>query len=132
MIRACLLVFLLACGGDAPRDFAGEPYAILPTEHLSVDLRTAPSQPPVRGENSLRLKVVDRSGAPVSDLDLRVTAIMPAHGHGASAPAMGSALGNGEYLVEGLVLGMSGYWELRLNLSRAGTNDVAIARVEVR
>lgn len=133
--RALLLVLLAACS-DPPATTAGatEPYATFATEQgkLHVDLRTAPSQPPVRGDNTLRLHVTGAAAEPVDGLDVQVSAFMPAHGHGASATPVVKAIGGGDYEVDDVVLTMSGYWEVRLTFTRPGLEDVAIVRVEVR
>ena len=135
---ASLTVALLACSavstptatGDA---FPEAPYTSLATRtELSVELRTAPSQPPPRGESAAELRIHDAAGLPRDGLTVRVTPWMPAHGHGApSSPAV-SALGDGAYRVDALELSMPGTWELRIELAGPdGFEDHATLRVDV-
>ena len=136
---ASLALALLACtacsspttSGDA---FSDAPYATLTTKtQLSVELRTAPSQPPPRGESTAELRIRDVDGGPKDGLTLQVTPWMPAHGHGAPSSPVTTALGGGAYRVDGIELTMPGTWELRIEISSPdGFEDHATARVDVR
>jgi hypothetical protein len=71
----------------------------------------------VRKLQSVRIAVADSTGRPVEDASIAVDGGMPAHGHGLpTQPRVTRALGNGEYLVEGLRFNMGGWWELRLHV----------------
>ena len=88
-----------------------------------VDLRTSPTQPPTRGEQSVQLVITDASGAPATGLVLDTTPWMPAMGHGASVTPSVSETTPGTYVIEDVDMFMPGTWELRTTISRAGGND---------
>lgn len=127
---ACTASALPGASSDA---FPAAPYTSLATKaQLSVELRTAPSQPPPRGESSAELRIHDASGVPRDGLTLRVTPWMPAHGHGAPSSPVTTALGDGAYRVDALELPMPGTWELRIEISGAdGCEDQATTRLDV-
>jgi hypothetical protein len=98
-------------------DFPTAAYATVASQAGDVlyEARTAPSQPPSRGQIALLLSVKDANGAPIDGLALEVTPWMPAMGHGASVTPSITARGDGDYLVNNLVLAMPGAWELRVS-----------------
>lgn len=129
---------LAACSASSSPDpgdgFPEAPYATLTTDGgLRVELRTAPEQPPVRGEARAELRVADAEGRPRDGLSIEVTPWMPAHGHGSPKTPVVTALGDGAYRVDAIELTMAGTWELRISLGGAeGASDRATARLEVR
>ena len=133
-MRAAVLGALLslACS-SAPSStggFPAEAYASAssPSGTYAMEVRTAP-QPPSRGAISTLLTV--RSGnTPVDGLALHVTPWMPAMGHGASIEPTVVARGNGDYLVDDLVLPMPGMWELRISTSDGSEPTVLSLNVE--
>ncbi len=136
---ASIALALLACTASSSPTTSGDafpdaPYATLVTKALlTIELRTAPSQPPPRGESTAELRIRDVDGVPKDGLTLRVTPWMPAHGHGAPSSPVTTALGGGAYRVDGVELTMAGTWELRVEISGPdGFEDQATARVDVR
>ena len=93
-----------------------------------MDVRTAP-QPPARGAIPALLTVT-RDGAPATGLALHVTPWMPAMGHGASIEPVVVERGDGDYLVDDLVLPMPGMWELRVSASDGSETTVLSLNVE--
>lgn len=130
MLLACAASSSPAPSTDA---FPEAPYTSLATKgQLSVELRTAPSQPPPRGESSAELRIQDATGVPRDGLTLRVTPWMPAHGHGAPSSPVTTPLGDGAYRVDALELPMPGTWELRIEISGpGGFEDHATTRLDV-
>ena len=115
---------------NAASDFPAEPYVTVTSDQakLRVEVRTAPSQPPVRGTSSIALRVTrPDGGAPVDGLTIEAVPWMEAMGHGTSITPSVSARGNGGYLVEPVSLFMPGAWTLRLHFS--GTVDDRAAPV---
>lgn len=133
---------LAACASASPSSssegamtFPDAPYGALATEptHLSVELRTAPSQPPVRGTSAAELRVSDAAGIGREGLVVTVTPWMPAHGHGTAVSPVVTAQGGGVYVVENLALPMPGTWELRIAMTgEGGFEDHATTTLEVR
>lgn len=71
----------------------------------------------VRKLQTVRIAVADSIGFPIEEASIAVDGGMPAHGHGLpTQPRVTRALGNGEYLVEGLRFNMGGWWELKLHV----------------
>lgn len=86
-------------------------------------LRVTSDPSPVPLNEPFDLRVEVRRGcapeAPAPDgLLLRVSGWMPVHRHGMNTQPRVQALGQGRYAVQGLVLHMSGLWELHFDLWR--------------
>jgi YtkA-like len=139
--RAVALAVVLfagfSCGGSqgsSSSDFPEAPYLSFTAEGrgLELELRTAPTQPPERGEVVAALTVRDRaSRAPLDGLSIDVVPFMTAHGHGANAKPVITALGQGLYRIENLQLVMAGAWDLRFDLRGEGTDAHATATLDV-
>ena len=128
------LLLLSACVATDPSaalptpTFAQQPTATTTTatRHLNLELRMFPD-PPVRGNLTAQLHVVDHQGAPVDGLQLTVEPWMPAMGHGSSVAPDVTPLGDGRYEVSRLVLFMQGQWELRVLLTPPSSENAASA-----
>lgn len=70
--------------------------------------------------------VTSADGQPVADAEIKVDGGMPDHNHGLpTAPEATENLGEGRYRVEGMKFSMSGWWELRFDVSSpAGADTV--------
>ncbi len=75
---------------------------------------------------SWTITVKTAAGQPVSDAAIKVDGGMPEHNHGLpTAPEVTENLGEGRYRIEGIKFSMSGWWELRFDItSPAGTDTV--------
>lgn len=63
-------------------------------------------------------------GETVDGAVIAVDGGMPQHGHGLpTAPQMTEQLGEGRYRIEGMKFSMSGWWELRFDISSAAGAD---------
>jgi len=63
-------------------------------------------------------------GQPVSDATIKVDGGMPDHNHGLpTAPEITENLGEGRYRIEGVRFSMSGWWELRFDITSPAGND---------
>ena len=78
--------------------------------------------PPARGNDTWTVKVLDSSGAPVSDLDLSAAAFMPDHGHGSSVVPTVTSNGDGTYSVTPLYFFMPGVWRVTLSDADGGSS----------
>jgi YtkA-like len=143
VIPACLALSLLALGcssepsstaasGGAEAAFPAEPLTTVETKQggLSIEVRTAPQQPPKRGVTDVELVVLGADGEPVEGLDLAVQTWMPQMGHGASTKPSIEDMGGGHYVVSNVVFFMPGNWELRTSIAGA-KNDSAILNFKI-
>jgi hypothetical protein len=75
---------------------------------------------------TVRVSLTDAAGQAVDGAAIIVDGGMPQHGHGLpTQPRVTKALGNGEYVIEGVRFNMGGWWELRLAIEgRSGRDTV--------
>jgi hypothetical protein len=96
------------------------------TGNLRIDVRTAPTQPPAGGVQTVQLVITDSvTGAPQTGLRLDVLPWMPAMGHGASLTPTVTEEPAGTYVVGDVDFFMPGTWELRTSISGARSDSVA-------
>lgn len=70
------------------------------------------------------LNVEGADGKPVENAEIKVDGGMPQHGHGLpTEPKVTQYLGGGDYKVEGVKFQMTGWWEVKFNLTAAGQTD---------
>lgn len=76
--------------------------------------------------HSWTLSLADATGAPIEAASFSIDGGMPQHGHGLpTAPAVTQALGDGQFLIEGMKFNMPGWWEIDLNIEGpAGADTV--------
>ncbi len=125
---------LAGCGAPAsaapagPSEFPAQPVMTLTSAsgQLQIEVRTAPQQPPSRGDGSVELVIRNTTtNAPESGLSIDVVPWMPAMGHGASiVPAVASP-SPGTYVITNVDLFMPGTWELRTTVSGSVADHVA-------
>ena len=130
MMRPYVFLVLAACSASVQQDSPFSGPALMDVRgdqgNLVVEMRTAPSQPPTRGNASVELVVHDATtGAPVDGLSVVVVPWMPAHGHGTSVVPTIEGEGDGRYLVTNISFFMPGDWELRTSFSGSVTDRVA-------
>ncbi|MEZ4294965.1 MAG: FixH family protein [Polyangiaceae bacterium] len=125
------------CAAPAPGDgsdvsFPDEPFATVTSENgaFVVEVRTAPSQPPVRGRTYVELRIADEAGEPVEDLTLSAVPFMPDMAHGTSSEPEVASLGDGRYEIAPVDMVMSGRWELRTTVE-APVEDSARVQFEI-
>ena len=89
----------------------------------------APEKPEIKqGElHSWILTVKTSDGKPVEDARVEIGGGMPDHNHGLpTSPEVTEYLGQGRYRVEGVKFTMSGWWELRFDISSAAGTDAVV------
>ena len=66
-------------------------------------------------------------GKPVEDAKISAGGVMPDHNHGLpTSPQVTQHLGQGRYRIEVVNFSMSGWWELRFDISSAAGNDTVV------
>jgi hypothetical protein len=124
-VLAAALFAMAGCGGGTPASpsltFTGPPAATLASDsgQLTVAVWWSPAQPSV-GYDASQLAVTDAAGAVVSGATLTVVPWMSAHGHGTSVQPVVTETAPGIYLATPLDFYMSGTWQLRTRIQRAG------------
>ncbi len=132
------VLLLAACSGGGPPDAgavgcvndpAAETYSagmkkVGDGARLSFVLVSADPAPPLRGNNSWVVQVLDAQGQSVSGATLTVTPFMPEHGHGSSVTPTVTA-GSDGYHVTPLYLFMPGLWRVTIAATAGATSDSA-------
>jgi hypothetical protein len=83
-------------------------------------LVTADPAPPIKGDNTWTVRILDANQMPVDGLSITPSANMPDHNHPPSVKASVTPAGNGSYTVMPLYLFMAGFWEVTLTLQPPG------------
>jgi hypothetical protein len=103
-----------------------------------VRLWTAPTQPPSRGINDVKLEVTDSKSNEFADnLDIAIVPWMPAMGHGASLVPTVSPQGHGVYIAQNVEFSMPAAWQLRISFAfeaidgSAGVTDSATPTFDI-
>jgi hypothetical protein len=79
---------------------------------------------PVNKLHTWTLHVETPDGQPIDDAQIAVDGDMPQHGHGLpTRPQVTQALGNGDYLVEGMKFQMGGWWVMDFDITVSGQTD---------
>jgi hypothetical protein len=92
---------------------------------LTVEVRTAPTQPPGRGLIEVEYTITSTDGTPSDGLVLTVVPWMPDMGHGTSITPSVSAPGGGRYVISDVDLFMPGLWALRTAIAGPSEDSVA-------
>jgi YtkA-like len=126
------MVSVASCGGSSSSSTSANSFSETPlmtvtsdSGKLHVDVRTSPSQPPTRGQQSVQLVIADENGAPQSGLTLDTTPWMPAMGHGASVTPAVTETTPGTYVIADVDMFMPGTWELRTTIADADSGTSA-------
>jgi hypothetical protein len=64
-------------------------------------------------------------GEPIDDATVVIDGGMPEHNHGMPTQPLVTALGNGDYRVEGMKFQMPGWWTITVSVDAAGQQDRA-------
>ena len=82
-------------------------------------------KPPLNKMHSWRLTLNGRDGAPLQDVVVGISALMPEHVHGMNtSPVISESDDPGVYLIEGMKFHMPGWWRITLDLSKKGGRDL--------
>ena len=97
-------------------------------------LELKPSAMPVPVNELFELEV---TVTPLRELEdpnplwLGLETAMPGHGHGMNTRARVEPLGDGRFVVRGLLLHMSGQWELEFDVAKGRVHEKAVVRFEL-
>jgi len=84
-------------------------------EAFAVSIQPRDGKTVVGNYHQWLVHVVDSAGNAVEGLQIGISGGMKAHGHGLpSNPVVTEYLGNGNYLVEGMLFNMAGQWTIQL------------------
>ena len=87
---------------------------------------------PINRIHSWVMHIETADGDPVEDAVITVTGGMPVHDHGLPTdPKATHALGNGDYLLEGVRFHMNGDWELLVTVEAEGRRDTAVLSLTI-
>ena len=113
-----------AMNGDDVRRISGKDYV----------LAWRPQPTPLRVSEFFALEVAVCSNAANSaaPAELRVDAVMPEHKHGMNYRPTVTAIGDGRFRAEGLLLHMPGLWEFSFDVRGRAGNEVVRERVSLR
>ncbi|MGH1486107.1 MAG: FixH family protein [Cellvibrionaceae bacterium] len=76
--------------------------------------------------------VQDLVGKPVENAQIAISGGMVGHGHGMpSQPVISRYLGNGQYLIDGMLFNMMGEWTLLFNIQTSISKDRARFDIEL-
>ncbi len=131
----CFAVFANACATDGTdsgqghrsHQSNGETVSEAMTEGGSYAVSFAVLEQgfPLSEEFDLAFTVANADKSPAADVELSVTAWMPNHGHGMNQEPIVTANGDGTFLVAGMLLHMSGAWDVYADVQFEGTTESA-------
>lgn len=135
MILACALA-AAACAQGGPEPAPAVPalgeLALTEGGLYRASIRPRDGRIPLNTMHVWIFHVETLSGEPVMPIRLAVTGGMPQHQHGfATEPRVTEALGNGDFLVDGVKFHMTGDWLFRFELVGPAGPDVAVFHVQV-
>jgi hypothetical protein len=129
--------YLGAFGKDvepAPVPAAAAPSALPKTlcsngAGFGVEIVAAPGSIPLGDLFEIEVQVREgcRSGLPAENIELKVEAVMPGHGHGMNTHPRVAPTAPGRFLVTGLRFHMPGRWEFHFDVVRGGVVERAQA-----
>ena len=126
-LTACSHVMTMVHGGasvPAASEFGLGPRTSSSGLYTAVLQPTESLRP--RKLQTVQVALTDAKGQSVDGAVITVDGGMPQHGHGLpTQPRVTKALGNGEYVIEGVRFNMGGWWELKLAIAgKEGTDTV--------
>jgi hypothetical protein len=89
---------------------------------LKFAIESATPAPPLKGNNSWSVKILDGSGAAVTGATMTAVPFMPDHGHGTQVTPVVTPDGD-SYTVAPLYLFMPGLWQVTLDATSAAGDD---------
>jgi hypothetical protein len=122
----------LTCGPDGGRDLRALLY--MPNlsqpgaQHkLTFVLVSSDPGPPIKGNNTWVVRVLDSANQPVAGATLTITPYMPDHGHGTPIVVTPTETSPGTYTLSPVNLFMSGLWQVTIDASTAaGVSDSGV------
>lgn len=150
MSRCLSLLVLVACSAcagtsDAPTSPGDGPSAntfAAPAKAERIDsnagtflvrIAPVPSAMPANQPFELELWIADATSPdePAREIELAVDAAMPEHGHGMVRRPLVERVGDGHFVARGVLLHMSGRWELYFDVTRGAVTERAQVEVQL-
>ena len=82
--------------------------------------------PPIKGENTWMIHVMDMAGAGVPGATVTVTPFMPEHGHGSPIDPVLTDEGDGMYMATPISFSMPGIWENTITANDGAGNEDSV------
>lgn len=114
-----LLPLLLLMGAAAP----GEQHWVSDSGNLRASYTSAVTPVPLNQIHTWTLHLETAAGVALDKAQVEFSGGMPAHNHGLATAPVVTALGQGDYRVEGLRFHMQGDWELRISVRHDNKSD---------
>jgi hypothetical protein len=131
-----LPVAAIGCGDSADAETNnGQGDSALVSEDAAFEAHLTPDpDPPVTGDNTIAMHLMDPDGEPISGATVTVEPWMPAHGHGSSEEPVVEASADmaGMYTISNVVFTMPGHWEVRIDVAHQGDSDRFVAEYDVQ
>lgn len=94
--------------------------------HFTITLQPNDVKPEIGGFHNWVIDVTDNNGKSLEDAEFNIDGGMVSHGHGLpSQPTVTQYLGDGKYLIEGMLFNMAGAWTLIIAVKKDGIIDSA-------
>ena len=129
LLALALVSLSAACtGGEPVVDDSPEPleYSRVVSDDAPylIEWRPTEGRVPQNEPFDLEVRVLDKLTAePIGDVELRVDAGMPHHGHGMNVVPVHTPTGEGVWLSEGLLFHMGGEWTLTFDVTDGGVTE---------
>lgn len=107
----------------------------IPSEkgQFSISVTPALDPIPINTMHSWTIHLETAAGEPLDGAQISISGGMPAHGHGLpTQPQVTSALGGGDYQVEGLRFQMPGSWQVSFHVLAGDIDDTATVSFMLR
>lgn len=110
--------------GEVPHDLDTGSRRFTDQGMFSVDIASKLDPVAINKMHSWVLRVRSKDGKPIDGATIVVDGGMPQHGHGLpTKPRVTKALGDGQYLVEGMRFSMNGWWEVKFDIDNGRHKD---------
>lgn len=92
-----------------------------------VSVRPLEEHPAINRLHAWEIRVTTGTGEAVPDARIGVSGGMPQHFHGfPTSPRVTEALGDGRYVLDGVKFSMTGWWQIKLQVSSANGSDTVV------
>jgi len=132
-ILIALVGLALACCGDEDSAVTGELVegAVWSAEQRFQAIFTQTPEQAVIGNSTVNMRLMDPAGTALPGATVEAEPWMPSMGHGGGGTPVVEDVGGGDYEISDVIYTMGGPWELVVNVSSGGENDVFAVPVDV-
>jgi hypothetical protein len=123
-VLAAISVLILRSGAGVPADLDYSTTRLSAAGLYQASFTVSEPAIPINKLHTWTLHVETPDGQPIDGAQIAVDGDMPQHGHGLpTRPKVTQALGNGDYLVEGMKFQMGGWWVMDFDITVDGQTD---------